>query len=76
MQGAVIRGPVPMSDFGGKADIEWSVGNRLPRLAGDYSFRPCPVRKRRWRKDREISVTARESIEADLAVSYGCKLTP
>jgi hypothetical protein len=61
---------------GVKADIEWSVGNRLPRLAGDYSFRPCPVRKRRWRKDREISVTARESIAADLAVSYGCKLTP
>ena len=33
------------------------------------------TRNRRWREDREISVAARESIEADLAVSYGCKLT-
>jgi hypothetical protein len=65
-----------MSAFGGRSDIGWSVGNRLWRLAGDYSFRPRPARNRRRRKDREISVTARESIEADLAVSYGCKLTP
>ena len=37
--------------------------------------RPGPARNRRRREDREISVAARKSIEADLAVSYGCKLT-
>ena len=52
------------------------IGNRLWRLAGNYSFRPRPARNRRRCEDGEISVAAREPIEADLAVSYGCKLTP
>ena len=43
--------------------------------ARDHSFGPGPVRSRRRRKDREISIAARESIEADLAVSYRSKLT-
>jgi len=52
-----------------------ALDNRLRRLAGDHSFRPRPARNRRRRENRVISVAARESIEADLAVSYGCKLT-
>jgi hypothetical protein len=28
-----------------------------------------------WREDRKIGVPAREAIEADLAIPYGCKLT-
>ena len=51
------------------------IGNRLWRPARDHSFRPGPARSRRRREDGEISVAASESIEADLAVSYGCKLT-
>ena len=47
----------------------------LWRLARDHSFRRRPVRNRWRRKDREISVAARESIEADLAVAYRSKLT-
>jgi hypothetical protein len=50
-------------------------GNRLRRLARDHSFGPGPARNRRRSKDREISVAVCESIEADLAISYGCKLT-
>src|SRR5262245_46985015 len=52
-----------------------SMANRLRCLARSHSFRRCPVRNSRRRKDCEISVAARESIEADLAVSYRSKLT-
>ena len=44
-------------------------------LARDHSFGRRPVRNSWRRKDREISVAARESIEADLAVAYRSKLT-
>src|SRR6266480_3338143 len=48
----------------------------LWRLARDHSIRPRPARNRRRGEDGEISVAARESIEADLAIPHGCKLTP
>ena len=47
----------------------------LWRLARDHSFRPRPARDCRWREDRKIRVAAREAIEVDLAIPYGCKLT-
>ena len=47
----------------------------LWRLARDHSFRPRPARNGRWREDRKIGVAARQAIEADLAIPYGCKLT-
>jgi len=47
----------------------------LWRLARDHSFRPRPARDGRWREDRKIGVAACEAIEADLAISYGGKLT-
>ena len=46
-----------------------------PYVARDHSFRPRPARDGWWREDRKIGVAAREAIEADLAIPYGCKLT-
>ena len=31
---------------------------------------------RRWREDGQIGIAAVEPIETDLAIPYGCKLTP
>src|SRR5262249_5644634 len=57
------------------ADCIYSMWQSLWPLARDHRFRPGPARNR-WRlKDREVSVAAGESIETDLAVSHGCKLT-
>ena len=47
----------------------------LWRLARDHSFRRRPARDGWWREDRKIGVTAREAIEADLAIPCGGKLT-
>src|SRR4029453_4219694 len=49
--------------------------NRLWRLARDHIFRPGSGRNRRRREDRKIRVATGGAIEADLAVSYGRKLT-
>ena len=66
----VIRGPVPMSDFGGKADIEWSVGNWLtfdaptpaawrysPRSVAREQLGQCPLypQKRTLKLSRMMS---------------------
>src|SRR5947208_3636183 len=48
---------------------------RLWRLARDHSFWPRPARNGGRRKNREIGGAPRQSIEADLAISYGRKLT-
>jgi hypothetical protein len=47
----------------------------LWRLARDHGFRPRAACDGRRREDRKIGVAAREGIEADLLVPYGCKLT-
>src|SRR4029077_1614551 len=47
----------------------------LWRLAPHHSFRPRAACDGRRREDREIGVAAREAIEADLVIPYGCKLT-
>jgi hypothetical protein len=52
------------------------IGTRLWRLARDHSFRSRPACNRGRREDRQISVAAPESIEANFAVSYDCKLAP
>jgi hypothetical protein len=64
-------------DAGGPVRREYGrvIGNRLWRLARDHSIWPRPARNRGRREDREIGVAAPQSIEADLTVSYGCKLT-
>ena len=47
----------------------------LWRFARDHGFRPRPARDGWWREDRKIGVAAREAIEDDLAIPYGCKFT-
>ena len=47
----------------------------LWRLACDDGLRRRAACNGRWREDGQIGVAARESIEADLAIPDGCKLT-
>jgi hypothetical protein len=47
----------------------------LWRFARDHSFWPRPASNGWRRENREVGVTPRQSIEADLAISYRGKLT-
>ena len=47
----------------------------LWRLACDDSLRASAACNGGWREDGQIGIAAVESIEADLAIPYGCKLT-
>ena len=63
--------------FRGEANSQRSVFHdaiRYWRLARDNRFRPRAACNGRWRKDREIGVTADEPIEADLAIPNGSEL--
>ena len=45
------------------------------RLARDHSFRPRSAGNGRRRENRQVGVATRESIEAVLAISYGCEFS-
>src|SRR5262249_23955739 len=57
------------------ATIAGRIGNPLWRLARDHNFRSRSACNGRRYENRKIGVAARESIEADLAIPYDCKLT-